>query len=58
MLVAVLAAFAAFWTLLALITGLVLGWPTILLGCLAGVVVVGTVTSAVIFRVIHRQGRY
>jgi hypothetical protein len=54
---AVLAAFVAFWCLVAL-TGLFLGWPALALGCLAGLVAASTVTTAVIFRVIHRQHRY
>jgi hypothetical protein len=53
----VLAAAIAFWSLIALIVGLVLGWPTVAIGCLAGGVAAGTATSAVIFRVIYRRRR-
>ncbi len=54
---AVLAAFVAFWCLVALVAGLILHWPAIALGCLAAVVAAGTITSVVIFRIISRQHR-
>ena len=57
MLLGVIAAFVAFWSAVALIAGLLNSWPVIVLGCLAGVVVAGVVTSVVIFRVIGRQER-
>ena len=55
---AVFAAVVAFWCLLALTAGLFLHWPAIVLGCLAAAAAAGTVTSTVIFRLIHRQHRY
>jgi hypothetical protein len=54
----VFAAVVAFWCLLALTAGLFLHWPAIVLGCLAAAAAAGTVTSTVIFRLIHRQHRY
>jgi hypothetical protein len=57
-LVGVIAATTAMWCLGALLVGLALHWPVIVLGCLAAVVAGGTVTSAVVFRVIRRQDRH
>jgi hypothetical protein len=54
---AVIAGCVALWCAVAAGVGLLLGWPPVLLGCLAGAAVAGTVTSTVVFRVIRRQGR-
>jgi hypothetical protein len=56
-LIAVLAASIAIWCLVVLVAGLIWHWPVIALGCLAAVVTAGTITSVVIFRIIHRQHR-
>jgi len=53
----VIGALVALWCLVALVVGLLLQWPVIALGCLAGAVAAGTTTSAIIFRAIHRQNR-
>jgi hypothetical protein len=57
MLWGVLAAMSAFWAVPVLLVGLWLGWPTIVLGCAAAVVVVGTAAGVVVLRLVGRRHR-
>lgn len=49
---------SAFWCLVALVTGLALGWPAIVLGCVAAATTACAAAGAVIFRTIRRQQRH
>ncbi len=55
MLFAVVTGFLGFWSGCALLVGLVLDWPPLVLGCLAAGVVVGARVSVALFRAVGRQ---